>query len=718
MTRVNFSEAYLRFALYIVVIVLVNVAGLSLNARIDLTENNRYSLTQLSKDTVSGLREPLTVKAFFSKDMPPQYAQTKRYLRDLLQEYASTAERNFNYEFVEVKSEGDSAQRAKQYGIDPVQVRVVSKDELKYTKVYMGLVLVHGDAVAKIPVVSSSGQLEYLLTSRMQKLRNKVSALLGLEEKIEVSLYLSPSLQEVAPHVGIKGLDQLPERVEKAVEELNERNYDKLTYRFREFEPEGKSKTVRKLDLQTLQWPSSAERGIEAGKGSIGLVLRHGEQTKTLDLLSMTRVPMVGTRYQLVDTELANLIGNNLDSLLGIHQKLGYLTGHDTLPLGPQPRRRQQRGTETKAFENMVKQNYSLQQITLDQGVPKGLQTLVIPGPKKEFSDFQLYQLDQALMQGTNLAVFLDSYIQKQSRSGRRGYVQNTTRLDRLLEHYGLKLENAVVMDERCYQQQLSQEQGGGERPIYFAPKIARKNINHDLAFMKNINGLITYKAAPVQANATRISAQDLQAHPLFSSSKRSWLQKGIVRLRPSLLAPPEDPQKMESYPLAYIASGTFSSYFAGKPVPEKSSQEKQANATSRQDSNATKSAKSDLSDKIRGKGAKLDQSEKPGKIVLVGASRMLTDTVLSSRETERSPNAVFVMNLLDALNNRMQMAKLRSQIQTFNPLEETTQLTRNTIKAVNIAGLPLGVLLFGLAVWFVRGRRRKRIREQFGGNG
>jgi len=708
----GFSEVYLRIALYIVVIVLINVAGLSLNARYDLTENNRYSLSELSKETVSGLKEPLTVKAFFSKDMPPQYTRTKRYVRDILQEYAASADRNFNYEFVEVTGEKESARRAKDYGIEPVQVQVARKDELKYIKAYMGLVLLHGDAMARIPVVSSPDQLEYMLTSRMQKLTNKVSALLGLEEKIEVDLYLSPSLQEVAPHIGLEGMDQLRQNVKKAVEELNDRNYDKLTYSYREFEPEGNRETVDKLDLQTLQWPSSEKRGIESGTGSIGLVLRYKDRTRTLDLLNRADVPMVGTRYELADSGVSDLIESNMEPLLGIHQTLGYLAGHDTLPLGSTRSRGRQRTPQTTAFKNVASQNYSLEQINLDQGVPPGLQTLVIAGPKQEFTDYELYQLDQALMRGTNLAVFLDGYIRNQSQGGRPGYAENTTGLDKLLGHYGLDLEKAVVLDERSFRQKLPEDQGGGQRPIYFAPKIANKNINHQPEFMKNIRGLITYKAAPVTANATRVEAQELKAEPLFSSSERSWLQSGVVRLRPSLLAPPDDPEKMESRPLAYLASGTFSSYFAGETVPEKQGDTGQANATG-------EAAQADLTGELRGSGARLDTSEVPGKIALIGSSRMLADQILGSEQGQKqSPNAIFVMNLLDSLSGKTEMARLRSEIQTFNPLNETTQLTRNTVKLVNIAGLPLVVLLFGMCVWLIRGRRRRLIRQRFSAQG
>ena len=55
------SRKYIRFLAYLVVIVLINVAGTTLFFRLDLTANRMYSISEASKQVVSTLSEPLTI---------------------------------------------------------------------------------------------------------------------------------------------------------------------------------------------------------------------------------------------------------------------------------------------------------------------------------------------------------------------------------------------------------------------------------------------------------------------------------------------------------------------------------------------------------------------------------------------------------------------------------------------------------------------------------
>ena len=105
------------------------------------------------------LSEPLTINVFFSRNLPAPHNNTERYLHDLLEEYANYANRYFNYRFYDVSAEsGDTSPGANQnqelarnYGVFPVQIQAVEKDEVKFQKVYMGLVLIHGDMIERIP---------------------------------------------------------------------------------------------------------------------------------------------------------------------------------------------------------------------------------------------------------------------------------------------------------------------------------------------------------------------------------------------------------------------------------------------------------------------------------------------------------------------------------------------------------------------------------------
>ena len=80
------SGRYLKFFIYLIVVVLLNVAGITLFFRIDLTANKIYSISRASQKVVETLSEPLTIQVFFTRDLPAPYNNTERYLQDLLQE--------------------------------------------------------------------------------------------------------------------------------------------------------------------------------------------------------------------------------------------------------------------------------------------------------------------------------------------------------------------------------------------------------------------------------------------------------------------------------------------------------------------------------------------------------------------------------------------------------------------------------------------------------
>jgi ABC-type uncharacterized transport system involved in gliding motility auxiliary subunit len=709
------SQRYIKFGLYLLLVVLINIAAQSVFVRWDLTENNIYSLSPVSKEVVASLSEPLTIKAFFSQELPPPYNTHKQYFRDILQEYAQNANQNFNYELIEIPAQArDKQRRAEEYGIQPMQVQIVEEDALSYKKVYMGAVFIHGDAVEKLPSITSPRNLEYKLTSSMRKLQNKVSALLALDKPVEIKLIVSSSLSSIAPAIGLKGLSNLPEKIRNVVDTLNAENYGKLKFSHLDPKQSDLQELVSSYDLQELQWPDIPDADISAGTGAIGLVVEHGDQHRTLSLLNVARLPLLGTQYSLAETSrIRELISLNMKSLLGINQALGYLAGHGTPPISPMSRSQRRDGLTLRAFQQLASENYSLQEVTLKEGIPEGLNCLVIAGAQEPFSDFELFQLDQALMRGTNLAIFQDSLVNT-SPSPRMPprFEPNRTGLEKLLNHYGLKQKEAVVMDENCYKQQVPQEQGGGEQPIYFAPLIKKTNINHQLPYLQNIKSLVAFKNSPVQLRSQELEDNDLHGEILFSSSQQSWTQSDNLTLNPRAISPPSDEEDMRSHPLAALVSGRLPSYFAGKQIPVQESKQTNATGTNATQSNATENIVSaDLASSLTAPDTVLDKGQ-PGHVLLIGSASMLSDTVLD--EQGQGPNSVLIMNLIDALNGHPQMAALRSKGQQLNPLEETSSTAKTAIKSFNIIGLPVLTGIFGLLVWGLRNRRKKRIQNMF----
>ncbi len=726
-TKPKYSK-YVKFVIYCVVIVLLNIAGLTLFFRIDLTANNIYSISKASQKVVSTLSEPLTLNVFFTKNLPAPYNNIERYLHDLLEEYAIQANKFFNFRFYNVSPEaegmtptaGENQKLASDYGIHPVQIRAVEEDAVKFKKAYMGLVLIHGDMVERIPTITTIDGLEYQLTTAIQKLNNKISAFLSLSEKIKVKLILSSSLKEVASLMGLKQLADYPDRLKEIVSSLNKKTYDKLEYVH--IDPSsGKDSNVKldDPDLVHLKWPAFPKNNIKAGTGTIGLMMTYGEKTRVIQILDVIRIPIIGTQYNLMElAQLEEVINDNLESLVDINEKIGYLAGHGTLMVTNSPMMMRQGNPDGMTnFSSLVSRGYSIKPIDLKDGtIPDSLGCLIIARPTEKFTDYQLYQIDQALMRGTNLALFLDSF----QEVGPQGQMLKPldTGLQKLLEHYGIRVKKSIVMDQNSHKEVLPRQMGGGEVSIYFVPLIKNRNINKSLNFMKHIKGLVAIRMSPLELNEERISKNNISAFRLFSSSDKSWEMKENINLNPMFLRPPDSKEDFESFPLAYLLEGEFSSYFDGKAMPEKTvpKEEKpedvKKDETGKAEKEADKPKKPDLDlSKIEGKGGFLAKSKRT-KIFLMASSEMLKDNVLD-REG-KTPNALFILNVLDALNQREDIAVLRSKEQRFNPLRDTSTFGKTFIRAFNIAGLPVLVILFGLFIWMRRHSRKKQIQLIF----
>ncbi|HSG27426.1 MAG TPA: hypothetical protein VLA34_03025, partial [Candidatus Krumholzibacterium sp.] len=276
--------------------------------------------------------------------------------------------------------------------------------------------------------------------------------------------------------------------------------------------------------------------------------------------------------------------------------------------------------------------------------------------------------------------------------------------LEKLLTHYGVEVPKSYVLDENCFEQRMPQMYGGGTQSIYFAPLIKSENINDGLPFMQNIKAMLSILSSPVELKEDRLAENGIDGQVIFSSSARSWEMSGRINLNPMFLRPPDDPAEMESRPLGAIMRGEFPSYFAGREIPEKPADEADSTA-------AAGTPAAGMAEGIEGEGTVIDKGM-PGSLVVIGSAAILKDNVLD--EGGGSTNATFVMNLIDHLNGRDQYAEMRSKMQRYNPLRETSGGVKTFVKSFNIAGLPLLVAILGVIVWVRRGARKRRIEMMF----
>ena len=180
--KVNNNKSFVTYILYsLLTILVINWVAQDLSFRFDLTDNKMYSLSDSSKSVVKKIDGILTMKVYFSDNLPGEYGNNRRYLQDMIEEYASYS-KNIRYEFYQPDTDEDLEEEAQSYGISPVQLQVIENDNLAIKKVYMGMVFIYTDDEEKretIPVIQSSG-LEYNITTIIKRMTESNKKYIGI----------------------------------------------------------------------------------------------------------------------------------------------------------------------------------------------------------------------------------------------------------------------------------------------------------------------------------------------------------------------------------------------------------------------------------------------------------------------------------------------------------------------------------------------------------
>lgn len=173
------NKIYVFVFLSAAILVALNILSNRFFLRIDFTSDKRYTLSKATKDILSSIQEPVTVTAYFSEDLPPDIARTRRDFLDLLTEYEQHSKGNIVYEFINPNENEENEKKALQSGIQPVIVNVREKDQMKQQKAYLGAIVQFGEKQEIIPFMQPGAAMEYAISSSIKKLSVENKPVIG-----------------------------------------------------------------------------------------------------------------------------------------------------------------------------------------------------------------------------------------------------------------------------------------------------------------------------------------------------------------------------------------------------------------------------------------------------------------------------------------------------------------------------------------------------------
>lgn len=185
--------------------------------RQDLTAGGLYSVSPATKKIVKNLPDVVTVKVYFSKNLPSQFLPVRQQLVDILSDYHSYST-NFKVEYIDPK-DGVEAEAA---GIPKLQFNDYGQDKLEVVAGYMGLVINYRDKSEVMPVVQDAANFEYDLSSRIKKLTSPMPAIgfVAGHGSAELTGQMQRANQELSKTYNLRSLnlnDKIPDDIKTLV---------------------------------------------------------------------------------------------------------------------------------------------------------------------------------------------------------------------------------------------------------------------------------------------------------------------------------------------------------------------------------------------------------------------------------------------------------------------------------------------------------------------
>ena len=665
------------FILFVIFLVLLNLVGYRAFVRFDLTEPKSYSLSKASKTVVKNLETPLSVRVFFSDGLPSTYSNVYQYVKDILVEYKGAANKNFSVSYMDM-SKAENEELARDLGIQQVQIQEIKNNEVGLKQVYMGLAIAYGDDIEIMNPVQTSDGFELEFTTRVSKMISMADALSGLakNEKLSLTLYLSDDLKKL----GISGTEEAEQIIRDAYNVVNRQNFDRIDYKVVSPDAVEADALAAKYGLQTISY---SDRGLQK-KAVIGLVLEYGEKFYALPLeIQRSLFGYVVGGLEDVETSL----NDGLHNLFSNAKALGYITGHGEVD--------HTSADYAANFEKLISNNYELKDIDLNSAdIPAGMNAIIINGPKQDFTEEELYKIDQFLLRGGNVMIFIDGTVDdgKNQMYGLGHFITNNNNLDRLLAKYGIEHKKNMVMDKNCITSQNAQY---GELHYWWVPTLHKKQLAKKHVITNNLGYVYLLQSSSLDP-ADALENKNLKVTELAKSSEEAWALEDDITLHPLYLEPPADASQFTQYDLALLLEGKFDSAFDEAPegITKAAASEGQNDENALVTSNFVKA------------------SVMPGKLFVAGSSEITTRQVID--ENGSSPVSMFLMNVVDYMNGNEELCTMRTKSLSVNNLTIKSKAGVNIWKYLNSFGLAVIVVICGLIVLRLRSARRRSINKKY----
>ena len=678
-------------------------------ARVDLTAGQLYSISETTHDILSQLEEPLLIRGYFSSRTHPLLSPLVPTVRDLIAEYEVAGAGRVKTEFIDPREHEDlEAEASRKYNIEPVPFQVNDRHSAAMVNSYFNILIEYGDKYEVLNFddlieVKSQGitdidvrlrNLEYDITRSIKKavtsFRNTDNFFASLKRDIQFVGYVSESSLPDPLKPFIKD-------VQAEVEKFATSSKGRLVVSYEDpVEDEAVAVKIAEefgFGAQTMPFDPSKEFYLH-------LTLQDGDKIYPLAIPSDLSVEGFRTNFE---ATLKRIVP-------GFLRTVGLVSSSSQPGFGGNPYGMGAMNKGFQALEQKLAENYSVQTITLDEGVVDDeIDILMLLSPK-DLNETQLFAVDQFVMKGGTVLIGTSPVSVQKDRTGFRSE-RNVSGLEDWLKGHGIQISEALVMDPqntgfpeirtRMVQGVTIREPYMASYPLFIDIRDDGLNAQHPIT--SNLGQLTMPWSSPIEVDKEK--SKHLKVMNLVESSAQSWKHDGIS-VEPNRASYPEfgfdEGANKGSYPIAVAFEGHFESSFKDRksPLLEKSTD---SNEEEGGDSNAASENQI---------ASVLTRSPEISRIILFSSNEFVSDDTLQIENMIGGMRYLgslqLVENSLDWATQDSTLLNIRSQSHFARTLVPMTDSEKNTYEILNYVFALLGLaVIYGMARWTQRRREQ-----------
>ncbi|PHS61911.1 MAG: gliding motility-associated ABC transporter substrate-binding protein GldG [Flavobacterium sp.] len=233
------SKSPIKTLLLIIIgIIFINFVGSYFYKRFDLTQDQRFTLSEAAKETIALIDEPIFIEVFLEGDFPSEFKRLQSETKQLLEEFEAYNP-NIKFKFVNPSEKEGDVEALLKFGVKPAQIEVKENGNISSQQIFPWAIASYQGKYKKIPLLknqlgitseervnNSIQNLEYAFADGFNKLvhpkKRKVAVIKGngeLDDKYVVDFfttlrdyyYIAPFTLDSAAVSPVKTLEQIKE---------------------------------------------------------------------------------------------------------------------------------------------------------------------------------------------------------------------------------------------------------------------------------------------------------------------------------------------------------------------------------------------------------------------------------------------------------------------------------------------------------------------------